>query len=244
MRLAKSERERRIFEALAQLAGWEIAPNSISQPDPPDIVCEVTNLGHLGIELVAIDAEETRSRLDNMPNTEEAWHRALANCSHDVQIRLATENADAFFSIIFANDAGLRDRTRAMNAIQQFLLEHPNHQGAVPLRAVGRPSGLSSLIIHRGQVSRGPKFSHFSAGRWLPPQVSKLEAKLRPGRYKCEFPLELFAYAVHDEPDAAIGSLEGLQSTIVTLLPGSSFRRAHIFDLGFGRHLFSYPALC
>jgi hypothetical protein len=96
--------------------------------------------------------------------------------------------------------------------------------------------------VHRGDVSRGPRFSHSSAGRWLPPQVSKLEDKLRPGRYEKTFvPLELFAYSVHDEPDLAIGSVEQLQDVIVRQLPGSAFQRAYVFDLWFQRLLYRYP---
>jgi hypothetical protein len=75
---------------------------------------------------------------------------------------------------------------------------------------------------------------------WLPPQASKIEEKLQPGRYLSNIPTELFAYAIHDEPDLAGGSLELLQDLIVKLLPGSSFRRAHVFDLGFRRHLYTY----
>lgn len=69
-----------------------------------------------------------------------------------------------------------------------------------------------------------------------------VKAKLRPGRYQnSDIPMELFAYAVHDEPDLAIGSLEQLQNVIAEQLPASLFRRAYIFDLGFRRLLFSYP---
>jgi hypothetical protein len=53
--------------------------------------------------------------------------------------------------------------------------------------------------------------------------------------------MELFAYAIHDEPDLAVGSLELLQDVIIKLVPGSSFRRARVFDLGFRRHLYTYP---
>jgi hypothetical protein len=241
MRLTKQEHEREVFEMLAPLAGLHVVPGSISQPDPPDIVCEIFGHGTLAVELVAIDAPETRSRLDNMTTTDEAWSRALATGPSENQSSLRAETADVFCSIGFRNDAGLRDRTKAMRALQGFLLQHPGCSGALPLSAIGRPSGLTSVTIHRGHVARGPRFSHFSAGRWLPPQVSKVEEKLRPGRYKFDVPMELFAYAVHDEPDLAIGSLEELQNVIEEQLPGSAFRRAHVFDFGLRRHLYSYP---
>jgi hypothetical protein len=45
MKLTKPQRERAIFEELAQLAGLQVVPDSISQPDPPDIVCESNRAG-------------------------------------------------------------------------------------------------------------------------------------------------------------------------------------------------------
>ena len=114
--------------------------------------------------------------------------------------------------------------------------------GTVSIDAIGRPDGLNFVRMHRRPATRGPRFSHFSAGRWERPQVSAIEDKLRPNRYKTsKIPMELFAYAVHDEPDLEIGSLEELQSAIVRHLPASVFRRAHIFDFGFRRHLYSHP---
>jgi hypothetical protein len=242
MKLTKQERERRIFEELAQLAGLQVAPDSISQPDPPDIVCEIVAHGPLAVELVAIDAPETRSRLDNMSTTDEAWSRALTAWPTKSQARLLGETVDVFFSVVFSNKAGARDRTKALRAIQEFLLQHPGHTGVVPPEVVGRHLGVTSATIHRGHVTRGPKFSHFSTGPWLPPQVSKVAEKLRPGRYeRSDIPMELFAYAIHDEPDLSVGSLEQLQNVIVERLPGSVFRRARVFDLGLRRHLYSYP---
>jgi hypothetical protein len=242
VKLTKQEFERRVFEELALLAGLQVVPGTISQPDPPDIVCEIVGKGPLAVELVSIDAPETRSRLDNMSAMDDAWSRALATQPTETQTSIVAETADVFFSIVFDSQAGLRDRTKALRAVQEFLLQHSGYVGALPLNVVGRNHRIASATIHRGHVTRGPKFSHFSAGRWLPPQVSVVKAKLRPGRYqKSDIPIELFAYAVHDEPDLAIGSLEQLQNVIAEQLPVSVFRRAYVFDLGFRRLLFSYP---
>lgn len=243
VKLTKQERERRLFVALAPLIGLDVVPGSIRQPDPPDVVCEIVGRGFLAVELVALDAPETRSRLDNMLTTDEAWSRALATWSDEDQAHLRTKTNDIFFSISFRNEAGLRDRTTAVLAIQKFLLEHPGYSGVIPPNSVGQPRGLDSATIHRGHVANGPKFSHFSAGRWSPPQVFKVKEKLLPGRYPIigcsNGPICL---AIHDEPDLAVGSLEQLQNVIVAGLPGSAFRRVHVFDLGFLRHLYSYPS--
>jgi hypothetical protein len=175
--------------------------------------------------------------------TDEAWVRALATLSAENQERLCIDVNDVFFSIGFRSEAGLRDRTKALRAVQDFLLQYPGYVGALPPKRLGLPRGLEFATIHRSHVTNGPKFSHFSAGRWLPPQASKLEEKLQTGRYRSDIPMELFAYAIHDEPDIAVGSLELLQDLIVKLLPGSSFRRVHVFDLGFRRHLYTHSTL-
>jgi len=243
MKLRKKEFEQRVFEVLAPLAGLQIVRGTISQPDPPDIVCDIVGRGRIGFELVSIDAEETRVRLDNMLATDEAWERALATWPPDSQPIVARETQDIFFVITFSNDAGLRDRTRALRRIQEFLVTHPGHEGVLPPEATGRDSKIRAAIAHRRPAINGPKFSHFSVGSWLPPQVAKIEEKLRPGRYcETDIPMELFAYAVHDEPDLQLGSLEQLQDAITKMLPGSAFRRAYIFDFGFRKLLYKYPA--
>jgi hypothetical protein len=78
--LTKEEIEFRVFEALAPLAGLNVVPGSILQPPPPapDIYCEIAGAGPLAVELVAIDDDETRTRLNHMYNTKEAWRRALS----------------------------------------------------------------------------------------------------------------------------------------------------------------------
>ena len=126
---------------------------------------------------------------------------------------------------------------RCSKRSKSFFFKIPAMSAFWPPKRLGRPRGLDAATVHRGHVTNGPKFSHFSAGVWLPPQASKLEEKLRPGRYRSDLPMELFAYAIHDEPDLAVGSLELLQDVIAKLLPESSFRRAH----GFRRHLYTYP---
>ncbi len=153
------------------------------------------------------------------------------------------DTKDVYFTIIFDELAGLRDRTYVQKILQRFLLEHPGFDGPLAAETLGSPPKLDAVIVRRGILRRtiGPKFSQFSTGSWQPLQIGKLEEKLRPGRYPSSIPLELFAYAVHDEPDAALGSLETLQEAAIRLLPRSSFRRVHIFDFGLRRHLWSYP---
>jgi hypothetical protein len=90
-------------------------------------------------------------------------------------------------------------------------------------------------------VTNGPRLSAPSAGSWLPPQIDNIEQKLTDRRYQTTAPLELFAYSTHDEPDGAVGLLAQIDACVRAHLPGSAFRRVHVFHVGFGQLLYSYP---
>jgi hypothetical protein len=95
------------------------------------------------------------------------------------------------------------------------------------------PIGLERAVIHRGSVTNGPEFSPFSAGSWLPPQIDKIREKLVDKRYQTTAPLELFTYALHDEPDGAVGAMEQIDEVVRAHLPGSRFRRVPCVPLRF-----------
>jgi len=247
--LSKAQVERRVFEKLAPLAGYQVVPGSIRQDPPPapDIACEVVGVGPLAVELVALDHEETRTRLSNMFSTEEAWDRALTTRPQAEQARLRAECDDVLLSLNFAEAAGSRARRDAMLAIQDRLLAlGPSFTGSLFAGVAGiagaaAPGGLRDAVVHRGHVSQGPRLSAPSAGSWLPPQIDKIQEKLTDKRYQTSAPLELFAYATHDEPDGAVGLLEQIDRCVCTHLPGSLFRRVHVFHVGFGQLIYRYP---
>ena len=55
--------ERGVFESFAQAAGLNVRPYSITQPDPPDIRCEIEVLGPVGFELVQLDVGDELQRM-------------------------------------------------------------------------------------------------------------------------------------------------------------------------------------
>lgn len=243
-RLSKEEIERRIFEALAPLIGWEIVPDSIQQPAPPqpDILCEVVGRGRVTVELVALDSEETRRRMANMFNTRAAWARALSLWSEAERERLQADLRNAYFSVNFSEDLGTRDRAEIFRQVQQLLLECPNYEGEIRPQSVGTPSGFHGAKLWRHErLGDGPKFSAPSAGYWQGPQINKIVEKLSDKTYVPAAPMELFAYSPHDEPDGAVGSLAAIQGAIAEHLPGSKFERVHVFHLGFLKHVCSMP---
>lgn len=214
--LTKEEREFRTFEVLAPLAGLKVVPGSIIQalPPAPDIQCDVVGIGHANFELVALDDPYTRTRLSNMFNTKQAWERALSRLSASDQANVSSAFADVHLSLNFEEMAGTKDRAVALSAIQKELLSLPaGYTGPLFTRAT-MPSRLYAVSVFRNKVANGPHFSAPSAGGWMPPQLSKIEEKLRDKNYTFTGPLELFAYSPHDEPDGHINSLDEIQACI------------------------------
>jgi len=69
----KAQEERGIFECFAQVAGLVVRPESITQPDPPDILCEIDRLGQVGFELVQLDDQLELQRLKYLGRGPEFW---------------------------------------------------------------------------------------------------------------------------------------------------------------------------
>lgn len=240
--LTKEEIERRTFEHLARVAGMPVVPGSIHQgpPPAPDIECELEGAGPLGVELVALDAAHTRTRINNMNGTSAAWQRALARRSPPEQTQLNALCGDIHLGLNIEEGAGLRQRVEIMTAIQDRLLSLPaDFRGTV--FGMDAPAGLHRATVHRGHVTNGPQISAPSAGRIAYPQIDKLQAKLVHKSYRVNAPLDLFAYSTHDEVDAHINSLAEIETRVRTFLPGSPFRRVYVFNSGFGALVLTYP---
>jgi hypothetical protein len=241
--LTKEERELRTFVALAPLVGIKVVPGSIIQDPPPspDIQCVVEGIGHINFELVALDDQYTNTRLSNMFSTKDAWNHSLSRLSPVDLARVQAEFADVFLSLNFVETAGKRDRSAALSAIRKELQSLPAGFAGPLFSRASMPPTLHAVTVFRNRTTDGPHFNAPSAGSWLPPQLSKIEEKLRDKDYLFTGPLELFAYSPHDEPDGHINSLGEIQACINQNLTGSLFRRVHVFHLGFLKHIVSIP---
>jgi hypothetical protein len=241
--ISKEERELRTFEALAPKAGINVVPGSIIQAPPPapDIQCEVVGVGHMNFELVSLDDRYTNTRLSNMFNTKEAWNRALSWLSVADQARVQAEFANVHLNLNFEEMAGTKDRGIALAAIQKELLSLPSGYAGELFSHASLPARLHAARVFRDNRTDGPHFNAPSAGGWMPPQLDKIEEKLRSKNYTFAGPLELIAYSPHDEPDGHINSLDEIQACIHRHLPGSLFTRVHVFHLGFLKHVVTIP---
>jgi hypothetical protein len=248
--MTKQQNERRIFELLASWAGLILVPNSIQQKNPPapDIECQVQGFGSLAVELVALDAPNTRKRLQNMNATLDTWKLALKKWTTAEQKKLCAECNNVFLVLLISNEAGTRDRTELMESIQEQLLTKPSGfigelYSPRELYDFGeRLHGCQRVSVRRGNdITNGPRINAPSGGSWQMPQIQKIKEKLTAKTYHTSAPLELFAYSTHDEVDAHINSLSMIDECVRMYLPCSQFRRVRVFDSMFKAIKYSYP---
>ncbi|WP_211474919.1 hypothetical protein [Collimonas humicola] len=233
--MTKAQDERRIFALLASCAGLAVVPDSIRQNNPPapDIECRIQGFGPLAIELLALDAPDTRKRLQNMDATSDAWKHAFETWPTTVQEKLREECNDVFMVLSISNDAGARDRKELMTSIQEQLFKKPTGFTGNLCQGV--------KVIRGDDITNGPQINAPSAGSWLMPQISKIEEKLTSKIYCTSAPLELFAYSTHDEVDAHVDSLSMIDECVRKHLQGSKFQRVRVFDAMFRQMKYSYP---
>jgi hypothetical protein len=200
----------------------------------------VAGHGPVAVELVALDAESTRLRLNNMFITSSVWQKALQARVPAERQALQTDLINAAISLHFSNGAGARDRSDALGALQAFLAARPGFDGDVTAEDLRYPKGFDSAQVRRfNQLKNGPAVTAPSGDYFRGPQVEKIVEKLRDKEYQTNASLELFAYSNHDDPDGAVGSLEAIQTAVVQHLADSMFRRVHVFHLGFLQHVWS-----
>jgi hypothetical protein len=225
--LTKEEVERRIFEALAPLVGADVVPGSIrrDKPPAPDIECQTKADGPWAVELVALDAQHTRTRLRNMAATNQAWDRAISKRPVAEQAQLRTRSADLHLSVNLSESAGTRDRAAIMTLIQDRLLTLPAGFAGEIFNVLNAPADVHYAAASRSQVEKGPHITTSSVGSWLPPQLDKIQEKLVAKTYRTDAPLDLFAYSEHDEVDGHVNGRAEIEQCIKTYLPGSRFRR-------------------
>ncbi|WP_138927747.1 hypothetical protein [Verminephrobacter aporrectodeae] len=228
-----SEREIRIFKELASVAKLILVPNTVRHPVPPapDIECQVQGAGLLAVELVALDSENTHTRLANMHATLDCWKDAIKTWGPTEQERLRCSCENAHLSISICNDAGKRDRTRIMKSIQEQLLKKPdNFIGELDLESSSDKCKTSVTVFRGDDIVCGPRIFAPSGYEWQMPQICKIKQKLVDKTYKTSDPMDLFAYSIHDDVDSHIKSMAMIDRCVKRYLARSQFRRVLVFN--------------
>jgi hypothetical protein len=221
-----------IFKEFARSAGLDVTRSPISQPDPPDILCEVHGLGQVAFELVSLDSGDELRRMGYFQRIEEFWAEELKNAAPVVLQR----HTNAQINVTFRNAASQNDRRAALaNLISSLEKLGPDDQGEV----FGEiPAALESADIIRVPISDGPRIREFSVhavkfenAGWAPVGIdlSRIDAKVKKYEKGWGVRAELLAYSrwgmpFSDQMHNAAGYLAGR-------VPGGIFARAWIFEL-------------
>ncbi len=202
MRVSRREvvaaEERGIFEEFARSAGLDVNRGSISQPDPPDILCEVHDLGKVAFELVSLDSGDELRRMGYFQRVEEFWAEALKGVAPEVLKR----HSNAQINVTFRGAASQNDRRAALVGLIAVLENlGPDDVGEV----FGEiPAALESADIVRVPIRDGPGIREFSVHAirfenpgWAPVGIdlSRIDAKIKKYEKGWDVRAELLAYS-------------------------------------------------
>ena len=70
---------------------------TISQPDPPDILCEVEGLGRVAFELVQLDSPDELSRMNDFQGVRALWAEAVEGLQPASRARHMNAQIDVIF---------------------------------------------------------------------------------------------------------------------------------------------------
>lgn len=230
---AKALEERGIFECFAQAAGLVVRPESVAQPDPPDILCEIEGLGHVGFELVQLDEQLELQRMKYLGRGPEFWEDALRDTPREVLER----HRAAQINVAFDATANQAQRREALRLIADALRERP--EGAEGRLFEQMPKGVESAELRRfHRITDGPlmrEVSGFSV-RFEPGRVAPVGIDLERIRSKIDHystgwgaRAELLAYARWGMPFS--DQTHEAPRFLASCFPGGIFQRGWIFEL-------------
>jgi hypothetical protein len=230
---AKALEERGIFECFVQAAGLVVRPESITQPDPPDILCEMAGLGQAGFELVRLDDQLELQRMKYLGRGPAFWEDVLQGTPREV----AERHRAAQINVALDATATQAQRREALKLIAEALRERP--EGAEGALFETMPTGLESAELRYFRtVTHGPlmrEVSGFSV-KFEPSRVAPVGIDLERIQGKIDHytkgwgvRAELLAYARWGMPisDQAHEAPRFLASRF----PGGIFQRGWIFEL-------------
>jgi hypothetical protein len=219
----KSREERGIFEEFAAAAGLQIAPGSVIQPDPPDILCEVAGIGRVAFELVQLDGREELSRMSDFRHSGHLWADVTRNLDSDVRQR----HSNVQINVCFQAGADQRMRRKIFSQMVARL-------NSLPAIFTGdlfeeNPSGLASAQIRRFNIDSGPSIREVSASGPVGVDLSRIEAKVAHYKEGWGVRAELLAYSRWGMPFSDQNT--GVEEYLAGRFPVGVFSRAWIFEL-------------
>lgn len=224
----KQELERGIFEEFARAAGLSVVQGTISQPDPPDILCEVEGLGRVAFELVQLDSRGELSRMNDFQGAHALWAEALEGMQPAIRARYMNAQIDVVFG------AGAIQRVR-----REIFAKITDRLGALPSDFVGQifdkdsPALLESADLRRFELNDGPIINEVSARGPAPVDLTRIDGKIGHYADRWGTRAELLAYSRWGMPFSDQNT--GAEDYLRTRFPSGIFSRGWIFELTSGR---------
>jgi len=219
----KTVEERGIFERFAADAGLTVVVASITQPDPPDILCEIEGFGRLAFELVQLDARQELARMGDFLGVRELWTQEAESMTPETRRR----HKDAQINVEFHDNVNQRGRRAALARIATRLAELP--EGVEGELFELRPAGLASAEVRRFAMDDGPRINEVSASGPAAVDLGRIDAKIAHYGEGWGVRAELLAYArwgmpFSDQQHDAAGYL-------LARVPAGIFSRAWIYEV-------------
>ena len=222
--IRKRELERGIFEEFARSAELKVVEGTIIQPDPPNILCEVEELGQVAFELVQLDSQSELSRMSDFQGVRALWAGAVEGMQPAIRAR----HVNAQIDVIFRSGAIRRVRRAIFAKIIDRL-------GALPPDYVGQvfdkdpPALLESANLRRFDLNAGPIINEVSAKGPAPIDLTRIDGKIAHYADGWGMRTELLAYSRWGMPFS--DQTTGAEDYLRTRFPSGIFSRGWIFEL-------------
>lgn len=220
----KAREERGIFEVFAVSAGLRFEPNSLLQPDPPDILCTLDGLGEVAFELVQLDGEEELSRMSHLRASESWW----AEVARDLIPDIRGKHGNAQIDVIFQPGAHQRVRRKVFAQMAAQLCGLPDTFTG-ELFESATPTSLKSARLRRFDIDDGPKVAEVSGSRSVGVDLTRIDKKIDHYKDGWGVRTELLAYSRWGMPFSDQDT--GAENYLVGRFPAGIFSRAWIFEL-------------
>lgn len=227
----KALEERGIFECFARAAGLVVRPESIAQPDPPDILCEIKGLCQVAFELVQLDDQAELQRMNYLRRDPEFWLDVKKALNPEVLQR----HRSTRITVAFDPTANQAVRRAAMHFLADVLRDSPG-EAKGPISNL--PDGLESAVLSSYLENDGPSIfevSGFSV-KADPAQVApsgihldRIDRKI--ARYSNGWGVraELLAYARYGMPFS--DQVHKVPQYLAARFPGGVFQRGWIYEV-------------
>ncbi|MGC2461410.1 MAG: hypothetical protein WA446_10645 [Steroidobacteraceae bacterium] len=228
----KNALERAIFERFAPDADLVVRADSISQPDPPDILCEIEGLGRVAFELVQLDDAQELARMGYLHRAGEFWSAATESLTAEVLER----HRGAQINISFHTGADQKQRRAALQLTAAKLSTlQEGSEGALFDKL---PAGVEWAEVRHFPICDGPLIFEVSGFAVTAHEAGPAPSGISLGRIDDKITYydegwgvraELLAYARWGMPFS--DQMHDAGRYLATRLPAGIFARAWIYEV-------------